>query len=128
MSSSNMLRTLGLGFIGAAIGGWLGYQTFFWILAQGFYALAIPGATLGLGAGLCARRRSMPLALICGLAGLALGIYIEWQSFPFAQDQSLEFFVRHVHHLPSLKLVMLGIGAIAGAFLALGRDRAPQPA
>jgi hypothetical protein len=123
-----MLRTLLLGLIGAAIGGWLGFEIFFWILAQGFYALAIPAALLGLGAGLCARRRSRLLSLLCGIAGLGLGIYIQWRISPLDADGSFSYFVQHLHHLPQLTLIMLAIGTAAAAFLALGRDRAPQAA
>src|SRR5262249_44369444 len=51
---------------GAVAGGVLGYFAFFWVAAQGFYGLIIPGALLGLGAGI-AKNRSVVLAVVCGL-------------------------------------------------------------
>ena len=47
-----------LGFIGAVVGGVLGYYTFLWIVDQGFYGMMIPGALLGLGCGLLSQHAS----------------------------------------------------------------------
>ena len=46
------MLNLSLVFIGALAGGTLGYFAFFWIAAQGLYALVLPGGLLGLGAGI----------------------------------------------------------------------------
>ena len=112
-----------LGLLGAAVGGWLGYCAFFWITRQGFYALLVPPALLGLTAGLCARRRSTPLALICGVAGLALGLFTEWRFAPFAADGSFLYFITHIQALKPITLCLLALGAILGYRLALGVDR-----
>ena len=109
-----------LGCLGAVIGGWLGYLAFFWIAGQGFYALAIPGAVLGIGCGLLARNRLVPLAVLCGLAALVLGLFAEWRFRPFIADNSLGYFVSHIHELKPYTLLMIGLGGVFGFWFALG--------
>lgn len=118
---------MAIGLVGAAVGGALGYFAFFWVAQQGFYALLLPPGLLGLGAGLIARRRSTPLALICGVAGLALGLFTEWRFAPFAADNSLPYFLAHLHALKPITLALLALGAFLSYRLALGWD-APSKA
>ena len=47
-----------LGIVGAVAGGVAGYFVFFWIAQQGFYAIMLPGAAVGLGCGQCCPRAS----------------------------------------------------------------------
>lgn len=112
--------------VGAIIGGTIGFYAFFWIAQQGFYALALPPGLLGLGAGLCAGRRSTLLALICGVAGLALGLFTEWRFAPFVADQGLPYFLSHVHQLRPFTLIMLALGTFLAYWLALARHRGPE--
>ncbi len=112
-----------LGIVGAIIGGCLGYFAFFWIVNQGFYALIVPAALLGLGTGIAARQRIVPLAIICGIAGLILGIVTEWRYAPFKADDGFLFFVTHLHDLKPITLVMIVIGAFFSYRLALGFNR-----
>jgi hypothetical protein len=66
-----------LGLTGAAVGGALGYFAFWWILSNHNYALlALPGAFVGLGRLGGHRNRSLLLGSICGVAGLALDLYV----------------------------------------------------
>ena len=123
MSASPSPKTLALGLIGAVIGGCAGYFAFFWIAKQGFYALVLPGGLLGLVAGLCARQRSQVLGILCGIGGLGLGLYTEWRFAPFIADESMRYFLTHVHQLKPLTLVMLALGTFVSYWLALGRDR-----
>jgi hypothetical protein len=81
---------------------------------------------LGFGAGLCARRRSVSLAVVCGIAGLALGLFTEWRFAPFVANDSLAYFITHIHTLRPITMIMLGLGAFFSYVLALGRD--PKPA
>jgi hypothetical protein len=122
MSAPSQRTILALGLLGALIGGCVGYFSFFWISRQGFYALALPGALLGLGAGLCARHRSSLLAIICGIAGLALGLFTEWRFAPFIADKSLSYFFSHLHLLRPLTWIMVALGTFLSYRLALGRD------
>jgi len=109
-----------LGLIGAAVGGVLGYYIFLWILGQGFYGLMIPGALLGLGCGLVSLHASQLRGVLCGAAGLVLGMYAEWNYRTFIADGSFAYMVTHIHEKPPLTLVMLALGAFFAYWL--GRD------
>jgi hypothetical protein len=98
---------------GAAIGGTLGFFAFFWIAGQGYYGLVIPGGFLGIGAAL-ARNRSLPLAVACAVAAVLLGLYTEWRFAPFAKDESLGYFLLHIHKLKPLTLLMVALGGVVG--------------
>jgi hypothetical protein len=111
--------TLALGLVGGAVGGIVGYFAFFWIAHQGFYAIVLPPGLLGLCAGLGARRRSVLLASISAMAGLVLGLFIEWKFAPFVVDGSLRYFVTHLHALRPLTLLMIALGTILSYRLAL---------
>ena len=108
-----------LGLLGAVVGGVVGYFAFFWIARQGFYAIILPPGLLGLGAGLAARRRSSLLAAIAAVAGLGLGLFIEWRFAPFIVDQSLRYFLTHLHALRPLTILMIVLGTIVCYRLAL---------
>jgi hypothetical protein len=130
MNESPQPKIIALGLLGAAMGGCLGYFAFFWVAQQGFYALILPAGLLGLCAGLCARRRSVVLAVVCGIAGLALGLFTEWRFAPFVADNSLAYFITHVHQLKPITMIMLGLGVYLSCRLALCREstRPKQPA
>ncbi len=87
----------------------MGYFAYFWILQQGLYAIMLPPALAGLAAGYVARSRSQTLAIVCAIGGLALGFYTEWKSFPFIVDNSLSYFIKHLHQLKPVTLLMPGI-------------------
>jgi hypothetical protein len=103
----------GLALLGAAVGGVLGYLGFFWVAKQGFYVLILPGALVGIGAGLF-KNRSIAVSVVCGLLALILGLLTEWRFAPFAQDSGLGFFLGHVHQLKPLTLVMISAGGLIG--------------
>ena len=115
----NAARTLA----GAAAGGALGFFVFGWLVSQGFYAPAIPGVLLGVGGGLLAIKRSMALAVTCGVLALALGIVTEWHSFPFIRNGSLGFFLSHLAELKPLTQIMIALGGFGG-FWFVWRGRA----
>ena len=102
------------GLVGAAIGGVVGYYVYTWGLGYGLKAGVIPGAFIGLGSGLLSARRSTARGVICGVASLALGLFAEWRNFPFIADESLGYFLRHVHQLNPLVLIMIVLGTFLG--------------
>lgn len=108
----NVARTLA----GAAVGGAAGYIAFGWLVAQGFYALALPGVLLGLGGGFCGVRPTRALAVICGVVAAGLGVFSEWQHFPFIADKSFGYFVTHLSNLRPLTWIMIALGTAAGAW------------
>src|SRR3954465_4447786 len=99
MNDPKQIRTIALGILGAIVGGVIGYFLFIWIARQGFYALMLPGWLLGEGAGLCARRRSIPLGVVCAVLAFALGGFAEWKLQPFGIDDSFRYLVTHPHKL-----------------------------
>ena len=109
------------GLAGAVIGGVVGYFVFRWLARSGLYGIIIPGALLGLGAGLAARGQSIVLGVIAGCATLALSIVAEWSLFPFIKDGSLSYFITHLHTLPAIKLIMMAIGVGLAYWLGQGR-------
>lgn len=124
MSSNEGTRIAPLlrGLVGAALGGVLGYFIFEWILRQGFYAMALPGAAVGLGFGLLARERSIMHGVICAVLGLGLGLVLEWRFFPFIKDDSFSFFISHVHQLKPLSQMMIVMGGIFACWFGIGRS------
>jgi len=111
------------GFLGAGLGGVVGYFAFGWLARQGLYAAALPGALLGLGCGWLAKERSLPLSAICGVAAMGLGVFSEWSLMPFIADGSFRYFMAHLHLLPPIKLIMLSLGGVFGFWFSLGRKR-----
>jgi hypothetical protein len=102
------------GLIAGAVGGVVGYALYKWGLGQGLQAGVVPGAFIGLGSGLVSDRPSRVRGAICGIAALAVGIYAEWQNFPFNADGSLGYFLAHIHTLKPLVLIMIALGAFLG--------------
>jgi hypothetical protein len=105
---------------GALVGGILGYLAFFWIASQGFYVMVLPGGLLGLGASI-GKPRSLWLAGLCGLAATALGLFTEWRYAPFKKDDSLVFFLQHIHHLEPITLLMIALGGAMGFWVPFRR-------
>lgn len=109
-----------LGVIGGIVGGVFGYVLFFWIVKQGFYALVLPGASVGLGCGLLARHSSVIRGVACALAALALGLYSEWKFAPFVVDKRFGYLALHFYDLRPITLIMIGLGAALSYYL--GKD------
>jgi len=114
------MKAVLLTFAGAAAGGALGYLAFSWVLGQGFYALVLPGALLGLGAGL-APNRSVAVAVVCGLAALAIGVVTEYHFRPFIADERFSYFVAHLHDLTPVTLLMIAAGGVIGFWVPYGK-------
>jgi hypothetical protein len=104
--------------VGAAIGGVLGFFAFFWVASQGFYGMIIPGGLLGLGASF-GKVRSIWLALLLGLAALALGFFTEWR-FAWKREPLFRF-LGHAHELGAITLLMIAAGGFLGFFVPFRR-------
>ncbi len=115
---------LALAILGGAVGGALGYWLFFWVVGQGFYALALPGAALGLGAAF-ARCQLRWLAYAAGIAAALLGFFAEWRFAPFKIDESFGYFLTHVHQLKPITLLMVAVGGLS-AFWFVRERRSPS--
>lgn len=101
---------------GAALGGAVGYFAFMWAAHQGFYCLVLPGGLLGLGAGI-SKKHSNVIAFVCGFLGLALGLFSEWRRAPFIADESLGYFLSHVHQLTPVTLIMIVAGTVLAGWV-----------
>ena len=105
------------GIVGAAIGGVIGWFAFEWLWhQQQLYALALPGALVGLGFGLLSRRSMLLGGLFCAVAGLGLMLVCEWKRAPFADDKSLVYFLTHLQHLNRQATYLLLAAGTAFAF------------
>ena len=113
--------------LGAALGGLLGYVGFFWIVQQGFYGLILPGGLLGIGAGLF-KGGSRYISVVCGLLALALGCFTEWRFAPFVADDSVGYFVAHMHQLKPITLIMIGAGTLIGFWVPFRRSQEAKKA
>lgn len=122
-TTSGLVVSWVLGLIGAALGGWLGAVAFGWALKQGFYAMVMPPALVGVGAGLLVRHRSQGLAILCGILGLSLGLWLEWRYFPFTADSGGGYFLTHLHQLRPITWLMLGLGTFLSYRMGLGWER-----
>jgi hypothetical protein len=106
--------------IGAAVGGAAGFALFWFADQGGFYAIVLPGAMLGIGAGL-ARNRSVVMALVCGLLAIGVGLFTEWWFHPFVRDNRIEYFLTHVHELKPITLGLIGLGGFVGFWMPFRR-------
>lgn len=106
------------GIAGAAVGAAAGYVIFRWLVSQGFYALVLPGALLGLGYGRGAGQAPPAARGACASAAVCLGLFLEWNSFPFIADGSFGYFLAHVHELRPWTLIMLVLGAVCAYWLS----------
>ncbi len=112
--------------VGAVAGGLVGYFGFLWIARQGFYALVLPGALVGVGASLFGNR-STAICVVCGLLALAIGLLAEWRFAPFIRDASLGYFLTHIHQLRPITLIMIMAGACFAFWLPLNRRPREHP-
>jgi len=112
------------GLVGAAIGAALGWLAFVWLVGQGFYALALPGALVGLLCGVLSGGSSIVNAIGCAIIAAAVSIVLEWRHFPFVADESFGYFVTHLHQLRGITWLMLILGIVFAFWFGRGRTTA----
>ena len=112
-------------FGGALIGGLIGHIGFGWLTAQGYYGMVLPGGLLGLGAGISRCRFRWP-AVVCGVLAFALSLLTEWRFFPFIVDDSLSYFVQHIHKVEIVHLLMIAAGTAIGFWVPFRRVEADR--
>jgi len=116
-----MVRGVGGALAGAAIG-----IVVFTLLVRyvGVYAMAIPGALVGLICSYAARQRSLVLGIICALIAAATMILAEWWNFPFKKpNESLGFFLQNLGQLSSLFWISLLLGGGLAFWFGQGNER-----
>ena len=113
---------LARGLAGAIVGGLVGYFAFRWLSKQGFYGPMLPGALLGIGAGWAVRGRSQLLGVVCGLAGLFLGVFSEWMRSPSWMIPASRSSWRICDMQgANVKLLMIALGGAAAYWFGQGR-------
>ena len=115
MDLTGNMKTI-LAFVGAVVGGGIGFFITGWLARQNLYSVLIPGALVGMGT-LIGRFNNAVFPLIVSLLAVALVYYTEWSYFPFSKDQSLSYFVNHLHSLRPLTHIMAGIGWLIAFWL-----------
>jgi hypothetical protein len=114
--------------VAAAIaGGVIGYFGFFLAASYGFYAMVLPGGMIGIGASMFPVRKPF-VPVLCGAAAVALSVFTEWKFAPFIADDSLNYFVKHVHLLSPFKLFMMGLGTFLAFYLPFRHRHGPGSA
>lgn len=111
------------GLLGMAIGGTAGFFLFQWLVSQNFYALAMPGALMGLACGYASRIYSPALAVVSGICAACLTVFTEWKFFPFRVDESFSYFLAHMHQCQTVTLIMFALGVVFAAWFGLGRPK-----
>ena len=99
--------------VGAGVGVWV--SNLAW--RSGLYAVIVVGILTGFGAILLARRGNWGVALVAGVIGLAGGILAEWWILPMRDDDSLTYFVTHIHQVYPFDLLIIGVGAVCAAYI-----------
>jgi len=122
-SASSPLDVI-LGFVGAAVGAAVGVLLFDWIRQQGFYAMILPGALMGFGFTMLSRHRHVVTAIACAVLAILVSLHTEWRHFPFRVDNSLGYFITHVHQIRPIGLIMIAIGGLLAFFAVAGSSLA----
>lgn len=115
-----------LALLAALAGGCLGHLGFVWAIRQGFYAIVLPGALVGLSASLFPAR-SVAVPVACGVFALAAGVYSEWSVLPFARDPSLGYFLQNLHQLKPVTLALIALGTAIGFWIPFSNSRRLPP-
>jgi len=119
----NLLLGLAGGIAGGVLGGFicqLLYQNF------GIYAAAIPGATLGFGFSMLARKRHIAFAIICGLLGLLAGLLTQW--LVYSDNETFLSLLQELNleNYSMVTFIFIGLGAVIAFSLGHGIDRSPR--
>jgi hypothetical protein len=117
----NFCFGLGGALVGGIIGGFvcqLIWDNF------GAYAVAIPGAMVGLGFSLAARRRHIAFAITCGILGLLAGLLTQW--LVYSDNETFLSLLIELKDYTAITFIMLGLGAICGFSIGHGRDHFPS--
>jgi len=115
------------GAVGGATGGALGWVLSLALIRWGVLSTMLPGLLMGMGCGWLSGTRSHVLGVAAGVASFAISVVATWQIAPFIVDDSLHFFVMHLHKLPLMWLLMIVLSGVCGYWFGLGRRPYNRP-
>jgi hypothetical protein len=108
------------GIAGAIAGGVLGYFLFWLLSRSNFYAIPIPGALLGIGAGWAARGKSQTLGVVCVLLAIGLTLFTEWHVL-FSKNHTFLDFMSKIHTLGAIRNLLMILGPVMAYWFGQGR-------
>jgi L-aminopeptidase/D-esterase-like protein len=122
-SRRNVWVAAARGFCGGAVGGGLGYLAFRWMLTQGYYALVLPGALIGMGAGLGSGRRMLSLGLLSAVGALVVGVVADWNSLIAPAPTFLGHVATLLDANRRTPAILILVGVAISFYFGIGRDR-----
>ncbi len=99
--------------LGGILGGYLAYQA--WM--QGFYALVLPGALVGLGCGMLSWTNSNLRGVLSAVLAALAGLLSEWLICFLPAEKTLDNFIGFLKQMtnePRITQIFLTLGAILG--------------
>lgn len=112
------------GAAGGLLGALAGSVIFVALVKIGLYALMIPGALTGIGGAWLSRAYSPAVGILCVVIGAAATIVCEWSQFPFIADNSLVYFLTHLHQLRMMAILLGGLGIFLSYLYGKGNSSA----
>ena len=109
--------------IGAAAGAAVGTLAYWFLLQRDYHVLAAVGTGVALGVSAMARTRHLAWGVATGAFAVLASVLVEWRFRPFTADESLSYFLSHLHALPYNSLVSLAVVAALGVYFGRGRPR-----
>ena len=109
------------GFVGILVGAAVGCGVVTLLFRWGFYGVMLVGLCTGWGSSLFSQSSSKLLGIACVLVALPATIGISWYCSPFVVDDSLVFYLQHLHKLKPIQLVMIGLGTLMAYYVGKGR-------
>ena len=109
-----------LGIVGGIVGGAIGLYACKWLHGQGYYAIVLPGALVGLGFGYAARHCSVAFGIVSALIGFIAGLATEWTVI-YGGKPSLTEFLQNLKSDSPVTWILLGVGVALAYSFGVGR-------
>ena len=98
------------GVLGGITGGVVGGFICRFLADQGLYAVVIPGALVGLGFGLAAKKGHIVFGLVSGIMGLLAGLMTQW--LVYSNEPSFFKLVAELKDYHVMTFILLGLGTL----------------
>ena len=107
------------GMLGGIAGAIAGIFICKFLADQGYYAGVVPGALVGLGFSMAAKRGHLGFGVASGILGLLAGLIAEWQLFH--SDDSFLHSIQDLQNEGIVTWIMLGLGTILAFSIGKGK-------